>query len=219
MRTTERTSKIVMCTFSTWEGKFSWSPPTSVGIDNSVGGGGNGGGNIYEADNRKLQNTILSLQGQIKQMAAQAKADKANGSSNGNGNGGGKGGNNNSGNDNGKGMKHKAGKDNGNAGGGGGSGRCVLEDKEETKQRKAEEAKAKQYSCTANFRSFVERGLERPWGREAWDLFPLAYRPPRSSVYRFALRRQQSCPVGRGLCRSWGTRGLGTCSHWPIVHS
>ena len=59
-------------------------------------------------------------------------------------------------------MKHKAGKDNGNAGGGGGSGRCVLEDKEETKQRKAEEAKAKQYSCAANFRSFVERGLERP---------------------------------------------------------
>ena len=112
MRMTERTAKVVICTFSTWEGKFSWSPPTMV--DNSVGGGGNGGGNIFEADNRKLQNTVLSLQGQIKQMQAQAKADKAGGSGNSNGKWGGNGGS-------GKG-KQKTGKDDGNNGGGGGRG-------------------------------------------------------------------------------------------------
>ena len=114
---TERSAKAVICTFSTWEGKFSWSPPTVV--DNSVGRGGNGGGNIYEADNRKLQNTVLSLQGQIKQMQAQAKAEKAGGSGNNQSKWNGNGGNNRSGNESGKG-KHRTVNDNGNNDEGGG---------------------------------------------------------------------------------------------------
>ena len=78
VRMTEQKPAVVIGNFSTWESKFAWQPAAASSGDASGSkakeGNGGGGG---ERDDKKLQNTIASLQGQIKMMQNQQKAADA----------------------------------------------------------------------------------------------------------------------------------------------
>ena len=71
---TSQTAAVVISNYSSWESKFAWQPTiASTETSSKRPDGGNGGGAV-EPDNKKLQNTILSLQGQMKQVKAQKGA-------------------------------------------------------------------------------------------------------------------------------------------------
>ena len=76
MRMTKRTAAEIIGNFSSWEGKFSWLSSV-VQASSNDGGTSKATTSSLEADNKKLINTINSLQGSMKQMKSQASAQAA----------------------------------------------------------------------------------------------------------------------------------------------
>ena len=73
MRMTKRTAAEIISNFSNWEGKFAWMPAMSqMGASDSSSGASKVNAASLEADNKKLINTVASLQGTVRQMKGQA---------------------------------------------------------------------------------------------------------------------------------------------------
>ena len=78
MRMTKRSAAEIISSFSHWEGKFAWMPAMSqAGASDNSSSASKVNTSSLEADNKKLMNTVASLQGTMKQMKNQAMTQAA----------------------------------------------------------------------------------------------------------------------------------------------